>query len=91
MIGTLRTLRPHPEEQFIGSITRGPLNDRILDDETGKGPFSDIKSFHDWMSCLWTRFSDNQESMYDPYRKDLLDNGPIIFTHGDLHRINIWS
>jgi aminoglycoside phosphotransferase (APT) family kinase protein len=41
------------------------------------------------MSWLWLRVAPEPEKVQDPYRNFLSDNGPILFTHGDLDRSNI--
>ncbi|KAF2176980.1 phosphotransferase enzyme family protein [Zopfia rhizophila CBS 207.26] len=71
------------------SISHGPIRDRILDGQPTPGPFPNIASFHNWFSWLWRRHSPEPENIPDPWRKLLADDGPIVFTHADLHRNNI--
>ena len=53
------------------------------------GPFSGIKAFNDWFSSLPQRFLPDSQKFQDPLRPLLPDDGPITFTHADLHRGNI--
>jgi hypothetical protein len=53
------------------------------------GPFSGIKAFNDWFSCLSQRFLPDSQKFQDPLRPLLLDDGAIAFTHADLHQENI--
>jgi hypothetical protein len=73
----------------IGSITHGPLQDRILVGHPGIRPFLSVEEFHDHLSWLWRRIAPVPEKVADPWRKSLPDNCPVVFTHSDLHRKNI--
>src|SRR5690242_1481013 len=59
----------------IGSITHGPLKDRILDSHAGTGPFPSVGEFHDHLSWLWRRIAPEPEKVTDPWRKSLPDDG----------------
>ncbi|KAF2729727.1 phosphotransferase family protein [Polyplosphaeria fusca] len=89
IMSQLRAIRQSPSNQVIGSITHGPLQDRILDSHPGTGPFPIVREFHDHLSWLWRRIALEPEKVTDPWRKSLPDDGPIVFTHSDLHRKNI--
>jgi hypothetical protein len=52
-------------------------------------PFPARVAFHDWLSWLWRRNVPDPESIDDPWRDLLPDNGSIVFTHGDLRPANI--
>jgi aminoglycoside phosphotransferase (APT) family kinase protein len=52
-------------------------------------PFFSRAEFHDWLSWLWRRHVPDSQSIDDPWRNLLLDNGSIVFTHGDLRPANI--
>jgi hypothetical protein len=52
-------------------------------------PFPSRVVFHDWLSWLWRRKVPDPQSIEDPWRDLLPDNGPIVLTHGDLRPANI--
>lgn len=53
------------------------------------GPFPDVESFHDWFSRSTRQAHHDPDEAPHPWRQGLLDDVPIVFTHGDLHRSNI--
>ena len=54
------------------------------------GPFPSVPAFLDWIADM-TKLPHNRGKVLplDPYRYELPDNVPIVFTHNDLHRRNI--
>ncbi|KAM0557028.1 hypothetical protein ACHAPJ_005708 [Fusarium lateritium] len=93
IVGFLRRLTQTPE--IIGSVNRGPLQDRFFRIDDEKGPLSTIKEFNDWLFAIATR-QDPQPGKEiqgldhpDMYRDMLPDHGNIYFTHGDLTLGNI--
>lgn len=74
---------------LIGSICHGPGEDRCIEGLPLLRPFTSRTVFHDWLSWLWRRHVPDPQSIEDEWRDLLPDNGPIVFTHGDLHQSNI--
>ncbi|EUC40612.1 hypothetical protein COCMIDRAFT_41082 [Bipolaris oryzae ATCC 44560] len=89
MVSSLRSLQDSELQQMIGNICRGPGEDVCLKEILLLRPFPSRAEFHDWLSWSWRRRVPNPQSIPDPWRDLLPDNGPIVFTHGDLHRGNI--
>ncbi|KAJ4299768.1 hypothetical protein N0V90_005014 [Kalmusia sp. IMI 367209] len=89
MTSCFRGLRDNESEQVIGSLTHGPAPDRCLESLPSLKPFSTRAVFHDWLSWLWRRHVPDPQSIEDPWRDLLEDNGPIVLTHGDLRPANI--
>ncbi|PLN85985.1 phosphotransferase enzyme family protein [Aspergillus taichungensis] len=88
----LRQIEQDPEDPFIGSITRGPLYDRVFNVSYmhEAGPFTTVRDFHDWFTFLCRRWMPDPYSVpVEPFRHDLPDDCAIKFTHGDLHPSNI--
>lgn len=74
---------------LTGNICRGPVEDVCLKEIPLLRPFPSRAEFHDWLSWSWRRRVPDPQSIPDPWRDLLSDNGSIVFTHGDLHRGNI--
>ncbi|RBA15718.1 hypothetical protein FPRO05_12325 [Fusarium proliferatum] len=99
MLDELRQVKRDPEDEFLGQINRGPLQDVVFADGTRPkaGPFLSMKEFHDWFSFLVRRQSASGphwedyelEDIPDPYRQLLPDDPGVVFTHADLHPSNI--
>ncbi|KAF2873990.1 phosphotransferase family protein [Massariosphaeria phaeospora] len=89
MVDCFRGLRDGEAEQVIGSLCHGPAPDRCLEDLPQLKPFPARSVFHDWLSWLWRRHVPDPQSIEDWWRDLLPDNGPIVFTHGDLRPANI--
>ncbi|KAF4443108.1 phosphotransferase family [Fusarium acutatum] len=99
MVGELRRVERDPEDEFLGQINRGPLQDVVFADgiRPKAGPFPSVKEFHDWFSFLirqqaasgphWEGYK--LEDIPDPYRQLLPDDLGVVFTHADLHQSNI--
>lgn len=78
----------------VGHVGRQPLLDVIFTKTsiTG-GPFRSIREFNDFLARMYLMKRDN----FDPnapisdadYRAQLPDDGPITFTHADLHPRNV--
>ncbi|KGO64628.1 Aminoglycoside phosphotransferase [Penicillium italicum] len=88
MVQEIRELRP-PEGIGVSSVSRGPLYDcRLPGTSLRFGPFSSIKSFHQYL-----RDGIDFDPGLDCEIQDLIkqhDGGwPIVFTHGDLSSLNI--
>lgn len=77
--------------QYLGHIARQPLLDVIFTSSYSPpaGPFPSIRSFHDWFAHLPRPYDRAPGDAPHPMRSKLLDDVPIVFTHGDLHRSNI--
>lgn len=73
----------------VGDINRQSLHDVIFDFKQPAGPFQDVKSFYDYFATLTRRRPQDTDRPMDSMRSGLLDDVPIVFTHGDLHRSNI--
>ncbi|KAF4986137.1 hypothetical protein FGRMN_10974 [Fusarium graminum] len=97
LIARMTCLRQTPNDQFIGSIGRGHLEDFVFTSTNfpPAGPFSSVTELHDCMSEMvkWParmRQPDlDPTNILDPYREMLPDDSPIRFTHADLNPINI--
>ncbi|PVH95055.1 phosphotransferase family protein [Periconia macrospinosa] len=89
MVSRLRGLRDSELQQVIGSIYHGLASDRCLQGLPLLRPFLSRVEFHDWLSWLWRRKVPDPQSLEDPWRALLPDNGPVVFTHGDLRPANI--
>ncbi|RDL39282.1 Uncharacterized protein BP5553_03622 [Venustampulla echinocandica] len=90
IINELRQLQQDPATQFIGTINQGPLQDIIFAGQQPTGVFPNVSSFHTWFSTPKRQKTQNADLSPDPtWRSGLLDDVPIVFTHGDLHRSNI--
>lgn len=72
-----------------GSLSHQHPPDNVFESMPKTMPFSNIKAFNDWFSCLPQRYLSPSQKFVDPYRYILPDDGVIKFTHGDLHRGNI--
>ncbi|KAI5787785.1 kinase-like domain-containing protein [Pyronema domesticum] len=84
MVHGLRLLQQDPSDVFIGHIGRQKLLDKTLPTFSlnTAGPFRSVKEFHDWFFGLlrWKN---------EPYRRDVPDDAPIVFTHADFDPSNI--
>ena len=74
---------------YLGSITRGVLQDYVFEGKPQGGPFLRVSDFNDWFSQLPQFWLPESERFPDPYRSHLPDDAAVTFTHGDLHRGNI--
>jgi hypothetical protein len=75
-----------------GSLNRGAVLDTFFRwEKLNKTAFPDVKTFQDWYSTLpQMRMNFPPEKRFvEPYRQYLPDDGPITFTHADLHRGNV--
>jgi len=63
----------------------------MFEDKQPAGPFTNVKSFHDWFALTTNPGRETEISpiFAQPWRDGLLDKSTIIFTHADLHRSNI--
>ncbi|KAF1847163.1 phosphotransferase family protein [Cucurbitaria berberidis CBS 394.84] len=89
MVSYLRSFRDNESEQCIGSICHGSAPDRCLEGLPLLKPFPARVVFHDWLSWLWRRHVPDPQSLEDPWRDLLPDDGSIVLTHGDLRPANI--
>ncbi|WJG37261.1 uncharacterized protein FOBCDRAFT_254429 [Fusarium oxysporum Fo47] len=99
MVVDLRQVKRDSNDEFLGQINRGPLQDVVFADaiRPRAGPFSSVKEFHDWLSFLFKRLAASGshwegyelEDIPDPYRQLLHDDRGVVFTHADLHQSNI--
>jgi len=94
VLKSLASLEQEQEPSVIEGVNGQPLQDYIfshLPDACGaKGPFSSVKDFHDWYTYIPCSYPGHERSTYvNPYRHDLPDDVPIVFTHNDLHPSNI--
>ncbi|KAI0977354.1 kinase-like domain-containing protein [Xylaria arbuscula] len=93
IVTALRRVAPDPSGPFIGSVSRGPVQDRFFHFDYVEGPFFTIKSFQDWLFAAATRQQvrpgDDVLVLDDMYRDWLPDTGNIFLTHGDLTLGNI--
>jgi hypothetical protein len=67
------------DEFDSGSINHEPVKDVLFEGAKGAVPFQSVRLFNDWFA------GDN----VDPWRSDLWDSAPIVFTSANLHRSNI--
>ncbi|KAJ0134688.1 Retrotransposase [Fusarium oxysporum f. sp. albedinis] len=99
MVVDLRQVKRDSNDEFLGQINRGPLQDVVFADaiRPRAGPFSSVKECHDWLSFLFKRLAASGshwegyelEDIPDPYRQLLHDDRGVVFTHADLHQSNI--
>ncbi len=77
----------------LGSVSRGPVQDRFFHFDYVEGPFLAIKSFQDWLLAAATRQrvrpGEEVVVLDGLYRDWLPDTGNICLTHGDLTIDNI--
>ncbi|CAK7217374.1 hypothetical protein SCUCBS95973_003127 [Sporothrix curviconia] len=85
---------------FVGHINGRPLrNSAIINSPTPVAwPFESVPAFHDWLATEYgkrdTSFSRPQgaetgSSVSAEHRQSLVDDIPIVFTHGDLQPCNV--
>ncbi|KAI0867233.1 kinase-like domain-containing protein [Hypoxylon argillaceum] len=93
IVTALRRVSPDPSGPFIGSVSRGPVQDRFFHFDHVEGPFLTIKSFQDWLLAAATRQQvrpgEEVVVLDGLYRDWLPDTGNICLTHGDLTIDNI--
>ncbi|KAF5262050.1 hypothetical protein FOXYS1_7229, partial [Fusarium oxysporum] len=99
MVVDLHQVKRDSNDEFLGQINRGPLQDAVFADaiRPRAGPFSSVKEFHDWFSFLFKRLAASGshwegyelEDIPDPYRQLLHDDPGVVFTYADLHQSNI--
>ena len=89
MISLIREQPRESNEEFIGSITRGPLLDRVFYERPAAGPFENLDSFYAWMEWLPQRFLDASQKYRDPYLERMPTDSAIVLTHADVHPTNI--
>ncbi|KAK9425948.1 putative Kinase-like domain-containing protein [Seiridium unicorne] len=89
IVSALRQVSQGSSDIFIGSVSRGTVQDRFFQVDCEDGPFTSIKSFNDWLFAAATRTRPGPEGVTGPYRDLLSDTGSIYFTHGDLTLGNI--
>ncbi|CAG8949365.1 hypothetical protein HYFRA_00004992 [Hymenoscyphus fraxineus] len=87
ILSELRQLQQEPSNPFIGTINQQPVTDIIFEGNKLEACFPDVPSFHNWFSGVDMPQKDTSDP--DHWRASLLDDSPIVFTHGDLHRSNI--
>ncbi|KAL7284247.1 hypothetical protein ACG7TL_001529 [Trametes sanguinea] len=85
----LRSLKQDPADPFVGHIGRQPLQDVLFDTDPNSGPFPSITALLDYYADYATPPAVKGTIPLVSYRYELPDDGPITFTHGDLHRRNI--
>ncbi|CAE6426703.1 unnamed protein product [Rhizoctonia solani] len=78
-------------DKFIGTICRQPLLDLTFTSSGSPpvGPFTNVTAFHDLLTRLPHPENHDPSDPPHPFRKNLPDDVPIVFTHGDLHRSNV--
>ncbi|KAM5361432.1 hypothetical protein ACJZ2D_013122 [Fusarium nematophilum] len=78
---------------FIGNVRGQHLLDIVFTSGNcpTTGPFQSVSQFHDYFTVTIgpRAFEPYAERSPHPYRSNLPDNVPIVFTHGDLHPSNI--
>ncbi|KAM3422418.1 hypothetical protein BST61_g2769 [Cercospora zeina] len=93
MVSLLRSIEQEcMENQFIGSVSGGVLQDRFFRVDYEKGPFYDIKSFNDWLLAAATRQTpgpNGEINTNEVYRPFIPDSGKVFFTHGDISLGNV--
>lgn len=72
-----------------GSITRGPLLDRVFYYTLKAGPFKSLDDFYTWLEWLPQRFLEPHQRYTDPYLERMPNDTTIKFTHADVHPKNI--
>jgi thiamine kinase-like enzyme len=72
-----------------GSITRGPLLDRVFDRFPRTGPFNTLNKFYDELERLPQQHLKPHQRYKDPYLQSLPHDSSITFTHADVHPSNI--
>ena len=78
----------------LGHVGRQPLLDAIFTETyiTG-GPFHSVSELNDFFARMYIMgrkdFDPNAPFLEPEYRSQLPDDGPITFTHSDLHPSNI--
>ncbi|CAE6526574.1 unnamed protein product [Rhizoctonia solani] len=90
IVARFRAIQPDGE-RFIGSVTRQALLDVAFTDSASPpvGPFPSVASFHDLFVKLPRPHKCDPNDPPHPFRGNLPDEVPIVFTHGDLHRSNV--
>ncbi|KAI1642837.1 kinase-like protein [Daldinia loculata] len=83
-----RIIRPS-HFPLVGSINGGPVQDLYFRGSDKRGPFSDVKAFHDTLQAEAIPRMPVSERPPDPYRCLLPDTVDVYFTHGDLNLGNI--
>jgi Phosphotransferase enzyme family len=71
----------------IGSVAGGPVEDYIFAHRKQPHSHHSVKAFHDWYSKLTA--PDPAKAKPHPVRDLLLNDVPVVLTHGDLHRDNV--
>ena len=75
--------------ESLGSITHGPLTDRIFHDRPKAGPFRTLKDFYHWLEWLPQRYLASSQRYKDPYLCLMPKDSVIKFTHADINPVNI--
>ncbi|KAK7687307.1 hypothetical protein QCA50_009812 [Cerrena zonata] len=94
ILARMRRVRQDPDDPFLGHVGRQPLLDYIFTETalTG-GPFQSTHELNDFLArmCLMKRkgYDPKAPISHPEYRSQLPDDGPITFTHSDLHPSNI--
>lgn len=78
---------------LVGDVYGDPLLDVIFADSGAPtpGPFRSVSEFHDYFTLSFgPKAREPREGRTPhPYRSELPDDVPIVFTHADLHPSNI--
>ncbi|KAI3393235.1 hypothetical protein diail_4562 [Diaporthe ilicicola] len=84
-ISKLGALRQAKGRSFLGSLSKGPVPDRLFAGINPlAGPFATVTAFHDWLTGLK---GGGWDELHGPGM--LSDDYNIRLAHGDLHRSNI--
>ncbi|KAE9400988.1 kinase-like protein [Gymnopus androsaceus JB14] len=93
MISVLRSL-PQPEPgKWIGTVSRGPFNDRLVGRNYLYGPFQTEEQFNDFRmeyfnQTPWSDIPEVVAQVADIRRRMPVDSN-IVFTHGDINQRNL--
>ncbi|KAJ7698741.1 hypothetical protein B0H17DRAFT_1050588 [Mycena rosella] len=92
MIRGIRSLRQPPQDIFIGSPSRGPIQDQLWR-HCGReplGPLTTVRAFNEALHGLGTELPQFPEhELYRTFRAAFPDTASVRFTHTDLHPLNI--
>lgn len=82
----LHALRPPTSPGWIGSCSKGPAYDHLINHVATCGPFASVKELHDMLMAPAGKVSPH---LIPKYRPRLPDDDEIVFAHGDVSYKNI--
>ncbi|KAJ7766852.1 kinase-like domain-containing protein [Mycena metata] len=92
MLRGVRSLRQPPQDIFIGSPSRGSVQDQLWRHRGREplGPLTTVQAFNEALHGLATELPQFPEhELYQTFRAAFSDTASIRFTHTDLHPLNI--